>query len=471
MKKVICVALLLLISFKANAAAVYTQPPSPTGGLLQSSRWDPNGSDFDQYVWDNFTLSSNQAVTEIDWRGGFMFGSGGALIEFTVAIYASILAGEPDVINPPLVRYHAGGNAGQTPAGTFGGITMYDYKFTLPAPFQAVAGTKYWVQIEAIQNGIPSWGIAAGTGGDGRYFRRIAGVGDVSYQAPPGDAAFTLKAVGVPSLDFDGDGKTDIAVYRKNDGAWWIEPSSGAAPYGVGWGGDPSDMPVPGDYDGDGKTDIAVWRPSNGYWYIINSSNATATYTQWGGGNDMPVPRDYDGDGKTDIAVWRPSNGYWYIINSSNATTTYTQWGGGNDMPVPGDYDGDGKTDIAVWRPENGYWYIINSSNATATYTQWGGGNDIPVPGDYDGDGKTDIAVWRPENGYWYIINSSNATATYTQWGGGNDMPVPGDYDGDGKTDIAIWRPSNGYWYIINSSNGTTTYTQWGSFNDIPVSQ
>jgi hypothetical protein len=44
--------------------------------------------------------------------------------------------------------------------------------------------------------------------------------------------------------DYDGDGKTDIAVYRAGTGAWYVIPLGGSAPYGLGWGGDPNDSPV-----------------------------------------------------------------------------------------------------------------------------------------------------------------------------------------------------------------------------------
>ena len=265
-----------------------------------------------------------------------------------------------------------------------------------------------------------------------------------------------------PPVDFDGDVKSDIGVYR--DGVWSILRSSDGGNTIVGWGGAAQDVPVPADYDGDGKVDIAIYR--NGAWSIKRSSDSGNTVVGWGGApQDLVVSADYDGDGKSDIAIYR--DGAWSILRSSDSGNTVVGWGGAaQDILVPGDYDGDGKTDIAIYRA--GAWSILRSSDGGNTIVGWGGAaQDVPVPADYDGDGKTDIAIYR--SGTWSITRSSDAGTTVVAWGGAaQDVPVPADYDGDGKADLAIYR--GGTWIIKRSSDGGTTMVNWGgAIQDIPL--
>jgi hypothetical protein len=49
------------------------------------------------------------------------------------------------------------------------------------------------------------------------------------------------------------------------------------------------DVQVQREYDGDGKTDIAVWRNTDGHYYILNSNNFTMSDIWWGLPNDIPV--------------------------------------------------------------------------------------------------------------------------------------------------------------------------------------
>lgn len=135
--------------------------------------------------------------------------------------------------------------------------------------------------------------------------------------------------------------------------------------------------PTVSDFDGDGRTDISVFRPSDGNWYVMQSDSNTVRVQPFGLSGDKIVPGDYDGDGRTDFAVFRPSDGKWYIQRSTDSIFSITNWGLSTDRPVPGDYDGDGKTDIAVNR--NGVWYILQSSDGQVRYANFGTAGDKPI--------------------------------------------------------------------------------------------
>jgi hypothetical protein len=302
----------------------------------------------------------------------------------------------------------------------------------------------------------------------GKITLYAGGNGANSDGGPNGDYIYTTSSStysnSAPS-NFDGDGKTDLAVFRPTDGNWYITRSSNGAFSGQQFGAS-GDKPIPGDFDGDGKHDLAVFRPSSGTWYIIRSSNGAFSAEGFGANGDVPVVGDFDGDGKSDLAVFRPSEGTWYIKRSSNGTLQVAQFGANGDKPVPGDYNADARTDVAVYRPSTGTWYMLLSPSGTFSATQFGVDTDKPVPGDYDGDGKTDIAVWRPSNGTWYI-QASTAGFSGQGFGISTDRPAPGDFDGDGKTDVAVFR--DGTWYAMRSSNGSLFTAQFGQSGDVPA--
>jgi hypothetical protein len=278
-------------------------------------------------------------------------------------------------------------------------------------------------------------------------------------------------------FDFDGDGKTDMSVFRSTTGQWFTIDSSNGSHVSSVFGAS-GDIPVPADYDGDGKTDLAYWHPADGTWHVtLSSTGQVIMPVQWGAqaDGDIPMPGDYDGDGKADMAVFRQSTGQWFIIYSSNGSHIGSVFGASGDIPVPGDFDGDGKTDLAYWHPADGTWHVtLSSTGQVITPVQWGSqsNGDIPVSSDFDGDGKTDMAVFRSSTGQWFIIDSSTGNHVGFVFGASGDQPVTGDFDGDGKTDLAYWHPADGTWHVTLSSTGQViTPVQWGaqSDGDIPV--
>ncbi len=267
-------------------------------------------------------------------------------------------------------------------------------------------------------------------------------------------------------FDFDGDGKTDIGIFRPAVGEWWVNRSSTSQTFALQFGAS-TDRIVPADYTGDGKTDIAFWRPSTGEWYVLRSEDNSYYSVPFGTSTDIPAPADFDNDGKADTAVFRPSSATWFIQRSTDNGTTIQQFGSTGDHPVAADYDGDGKADIAIYRPSLGQWWLNRSTGGVIVY-QFGSGSDKAVQGDYTGDGKADLAFWRPSTGEWYVLRSEDISYYSVPFGTATDIPAPGDYDGDGKYDTTVFRPTNSTWYSQRTTAGTLIQ-QFGANGDQPV--
>ncbi|MBV9959641.1 MAG: PD40 domain-containing protein, partial [Acidobacteria bacterium] len=110
-------------------------------------------------------------------------------------------------------------------------------------------------------------GVACVMNADGSNVIGIAGTNGPFY----GVAWKPVPAASRPRFDFDGDNKADFAVYNPGDtptaqSYWHVLRSSNNSYFSLQFGSG-EDKIVPADYNGDGSTDVAVFRPSTGTWY------------------------------------------------------------------------------------------------------------------------------------------------------------------------------------------------------------
>ncbi|HEX8250818.1 MAG TPA: choice-of-anchor J domain-containing protein [Pyrinomonadaceae bacterium] len=104
----------------------------------------------------------------------------------------------------------------------------------------------------------------------------------------------------IVSGDYDGDDRTDFGVVRRGEGdkiLWSVlgRNNNNVIHFGQIWGLANFDFMVPGDYDGDGKTDLAVWRPNpdpaQNFFFVRKSSDGSLSAFEWGQSGDYPLAR------------------------------------------------------------------------------------------------------------------------------------------------------------------------------------
>lgn len=158
---------------------------------------------------------------------------------------------------------------------------------------------------------------------------------------------------------YHGDHRDSLGLYDLSTGMWYLY-SPYTRKFLAFQFGNSACIPVPGDYDGDGKTDFAVYHTADHTWYIHSMRGEFCAFP-FGRAGCIPLPGDYDGDGRCDVAVYEMPTGMWYIY-TWKGQFVYGQFGWDGVIPVTGDYDGDGRRNVAIYYPPTGMWYIYTWS-------------------------------------------------------------------------------------------------------------
>ncbi|QUW01564.1 IPT/TIG domain-containing protein [Chloracidobacterium sp. MS 40/45] len=242
-----------------------------------------------------------------------------------------------------------------------------------------------------------------------------------------------------------------IGLWRPNQGFLLRQSNTAGLPDIAVPLGQPGDQPVVGDWDGDGKTTVALFRAGQ---FLIRNENAVSapvTTVAFGQAGDIPVAGDWTGRGFDSVGVFRRGVFLLRNTNTSGAPDIIINYGLPTDLPVVGDWDGDRRTTVGAFRPSTGFFFLRNdnsSGNADLSFF-YGLANDLPVAGDWDGDGVTTVGIFRAGTFFLRNTNTAGFADVAAGFGQAGDVPLagrwktppvipPGDFQTGNST--VVWR-------------------------------
>ncbi len=390
--------------------------------------------------------------------------------------------------------------------------------------------------------GVPGWQSipVAFSNGDGSF--NVTNKPVTGQQVTQFAAWAAESGVRVLTGDFNGDGRTDIALtgvpgwasipvaFSNGDGSFAVTNASVTdqpVPSFAAWAAESGVRVLTGDFNGDGRTDIALLgvpgQPSipvalsTGYGSFQVTNDATgdpqvAAFVNWAAQPGVGVlTGDFNGDGLTDIALLgvpgQPSipvalangDGSFHVVNTTGdqGVADFAGWAAESGVQaLTGDFNGDGLTGIALtggpgWQSipvalanGDGSFHVVNTTGDqdVADFATWAAESGVQVlTGDFQGYGYTGIALaggpgWQSipvasstGDGSFRVTNVSIIDQAVTQfaiWAAESGVQIrTGDFNGDGRTDIALMGLPAWQSIPVAFSNGD------GSFNvtNVPV--
>ncbi len=197
------------------------------------------------------------------------------------------------------------------------------------------------------------------------------------------------------------------------------------------------DIPLAGDFNGDGRTEIGLFRPDeNKFLYDLDFDGKPdlsfmLSTMEWG---DVALIGDWNGDGVDTPGYYRPSDSTWHLRNENKTggdDFAVTIPGAPGLIPLSGDWNADGYDTFGYYLPSTGEVYLMSALSPNGSFT-WAYQTDvgaIPVAADWYGFGRDTLAFvkegqWslRPNNIYCAFPNPIPPIG----YGNPDDTPVGG---------------------------------------------
>ena len=198
---------LFISTFQIEAAIIYDQPYDGINiADAYASQNDSTIGGFGDFAkaYDDFILDSATAIGKVKWYGEFFLNEEifsiapdpAPISNFLIQFWSDKSGPNAQLLSETIV-----GNAHETFVEKIGNFNLYQYDMDLSLPFKALAGTTYWLSIQATLDYPPQstqytqWGWYQGKGGDGVAYQDylFGNTGSI-----PTDLAFSLASVPEP---------------------------------------------------------------------------------------------------------------------------------------------------------------------------------------------------------------------------------------------------------------------------------